>query len=292
MLVLAKHRNEYTKQLESLNQEFSELFRDYAGFENPPVLESHPVLEKIKKSLWIPATENQYLLGSLDLEEDGYSRIRDWCNQLEMLERNVIRTNEVIHDFFQERHQRHEGVEMDQLELVLEQQKVLIQESLKLQQENQKQIKQDQRLLMQQKKTISTQQNDIKKKEIELESKRQKLAEDQALLMAREQSQFLLDHHQQLISQQKDLLESVQHTGERLDQDKNWIKSLLKGLLDQQEKFQHLEDRMREREKDSMIRKEADLQHERGWIKVEKAKLRKSEIQESKRERPVSETIF
>ncbi|MDP6204365.1 MAG: hypothetical protein QF457_01035 [SAR324 cluster bacterium] len=63
-------------------------------------------------------------------------------------------------------------------------------------------------------------------------------------------------------------------------------------MLDQQEKFQHLEDRMREREKDSMIRKEADLQHERGWIKVEKAKLRKSEIQESKRERPVSETIF
>ena len=354
MLVLAKHRDEYTKQLETLNQEFSVLFRDYAGFENPPVLESHPVLEKIKKSLWIPATENQYLLGSLDLEEDGYSRIRDWCNQLEMLERNVIRTNEVIHEFFQERHQRHEGVEMDQLELVLEQQKVLIQESLKLQQENQKQIKQDQRLLMQQKKTISTQQNDIKKKEIELESKRQKLAEDQALLMAREQSlvqgetqleqkkellnevselirtqsqllseqvlrletlnqqlemntsspddkfnspnqedfEFLLDHHQQLISQQKDLLASVQLTGERLDQDKNWIKSLLKGLLDQQEKFQHLEDRMREREKDSMIRKEADLQHERGWIKVEKAKLRKSEIQESKREQPVSESIF
>ena len=88
------------------------------------------------------------------------------------------------------------------------------------------------------------------------------------------------------------LLESVQLTGERLDQDKNWIKSLLKGLLDQQEKFQHLEDRMREREKDSMIRKEADLQHERGWIKVEKAKLRKSEIQESKREQPVSESIF
>ena len=201
---------------------------------------------------------------------------------------------------------------------------------------------------------ISTQQNDIKKKEIELESKRQKLAEDQALLMAREQSlvqgesqleqkkellnevselirtqsqllseqvlrletlnqqlemntsspeekfnspnqedfEFLLDHHQQLISQQKDLLASVQLTGERLDQDKNWIKSLLKGLLDQQEKFQHLEDRMREREKDSMIRKEADLQHERGWIKVEKAKLRKSEIQESKREQPVSESIF
>ena len=187
MLVLAKHRDEYTKQLETLNQDFSDLFRDYAGFENPPVLESHPVLEKIKKSLWIPATENQYLLGSLDLEEDGYSRIRDWCNQLEMLERNVIRTNEVIHEFFQERHQRHEGVEMDQLELVLEQQKVLIQESLKLQQENQKQINQDQRLLMQQKKTISTQQNDIKKKEIELESKRQKLAEDQALFMAREQ---------------------------------------------------------------------------------------------------------
>ena len=46
MLVLAKHRDEYTKQLETLNQEFSELFRDYAGFENPPVLESHPVLEK------------------------------------------------------------------------------------------------------------------------------------------------------------------------------------------------------------------------------------------------------
>ena len=44
MLVLAKHRDEYTKQLESLNQEFSELFRDYAGFENPPVLDSHPCL--------------------------------------------------------------------------------------------------------------------------------------------------------------------------------------------------------------------------------------------------------
>ena len=54
MLVLAKHRDEYTKQLETLNQEFSDLFRDYAGFENPPVLESHPVLEKINKSLWIP----------------------------------------------------------------------------------------------------------------------------------------------------------------------------------------------------------------------------------------------
>ena len=30
MLVLAKHHDEYTKQLETLNQEFSDLFRDYA----------------------------------------------------------------------------------------------------------------------------------------------------------------------------------------------------------------------------------------------------------------------
>ena len=49
ILVLAKHRDEYTSQLQMLYQEFGELFRDYAGYENPPVLEAHPVFEKIKK---------------------------------------------------------------------------------------------------------------------------------------------------------------------------------------------------------------------------------------------------
>ena len=354
ILVLAKHRDEYTSQLQMLYQEFGELFRDYAGYENPPVLEEHPVFEKIKKTAWIPATEDQYLLGSLDLEGEGNSRIRDWCNQLDLLEKNVIGMNDVIHEFYQERNQRNQGIEMDQLELVLEQQKVLIQESLKLQQENQKQIKRDQRLLMQQKKTLASKQVNLKKKEEELQSNRQKLAEDQALLMAREESLqlgqtqleqnqgllidaaelirsqaqlmseevsrlekfnqetnqeapdeaellqtktkqdlgVLLSNHQDLHRQQKELLEGIENAGDRLDQDKNWIKSLLKGLLDQQEKFQHTEDQMREREKESIIRKETDLQNERGWIKVEKAKLQQSEIQKEEHETTVSDPLF
>ena len=266
----------------------------------------------------------------------------------------MIGMNDVIHEFYQERNQRNQGIEMDQLELVLEQQKVLIQESLKLQQENQKQIKRDQRLLMQQKKTLASKQVNLKKKEEELQSNRQKLAEDQALLMAREESLqlgqtqleqnqgllidaaelirsqaqlmseevsrlekfnqetnqeapdeaellqtktkqdlgVLLSNHQDLLRQQKELLEGIENAGDRLDQDKNWIKSLLKGLLDQQEKFQHTEDQMREREKESIIRKETDLQNERGWIKVEKAKLRQSEIQKEEHETTVSDPLF
>ena len=102
----------------------------------------------------------------------------------------------------------------------------------------------------------------------------------------------LLSNHQDLLRQQKELLEGIENAGARLDQDKNWIKSLLKSLLDQQEKFQHAEDQMREREKESTIRKETDLQNERGWIKVEKAKLRQSEIQKEEHETTVSDPLF
>ena len=353
-LVLVKHRDEYMYQLQKLNQDFGEIFRNYSGYENPPVLEADPVFDKLKKTSWIPATENQYLLGSLDLEEDGNSKVRDWCNQLEMLEKNVIRMNEVLQDFYLEKNQRNQGLEIDQMELVLEQQKVLIQESLKLQQENQKQIKRDQRLIIQQKKTIASKQSLLKIKEDELQKQSQKNGEDQALLMAREQSlqqaQIQLEqnqslliestelirkqaqlltqevgrleknnqetkkrvtdetdmvsthpsgilgklfiNHEELLIKQKELLEGMEQAEIRLDQDKNWIKNLLKNLLDQQEKFQNVEDRMREREKESIVRKESDLQQERGWIKVEKAKLRQSEILKEENKNTISDPLF
>ena len=236
----------------------------------------------------------------------------------------------------QEKNRDLRNEEMVKLEKMIEQQKALIEDSLKFQQDNQKTINREKRILQQQTKTVSNRFKELAKKEEVVLLQRQKMAEDQALLLAREerldkrekdlalnremlseilkmlekQKQAFLDGTTQLkilntemegkslslnteqhpgqvpsniitaqkslLEQQQKLLDGMESFNLRLEQDKTWIKSLLKGLLDQQEKFQRAEERIREREKEAMHRQETDLKQKRGWIKVEKAKLRKS----------------
>ena len=92
-----------------------------------------------------------------------------------------------------------------------------------------------------------------------------------------ESSSEIFETHQSLLEQQRQLLDGIESVSSRLDQDKIWIKSLLKGLLDQQEKFQQTEEKIREREQEAMTRQDAELKQKRGWIKVEKAKLHKKQ---------------
>ena len=92
-----------------------------------------------------------------------------------------------------------------------------------------------------------------------------------------ESSSEIFETHQSLLEQQRQLLDGIESVSSRLDQDKIWIKSLLKGLLDQQEKFQQTEEKIREREQEAMTRQDTELKQKLGWIKVEKAKLRKKQ---------------
>ena len=335
---LLKHREVYLQLHHQLEKELKELLKDYAGYENPPVLNHHPVFHDLKKNEWITAREGQYLLGSLDLDAEGEGMIVEWCSRLESLENQVSKLKQTILNLSEEKKSDLREEEMVKLEKMIEQQKALIQESLKLQQDSQKSINREKRVLQQQTKSVSGRLEEVEKKEEAVLLQRQKLAENQALLLAHEErldnrekdllqdreilnktlemlkkqeqaflegttrianlqrelqgksgqsvvrkkhgeesSSEIFETHQSLLEQQRQLLDGIESVSSRLDQDKIWIKSLLKGLLDQQEKFQQKEEKIREREQEAMTRQDAELNQKRGWIKVEKAKLRKKQ---------------
>ncbi len=344
---------DYHQQLNEFKREFQTLFKDYSGYESPPVLPPLPVFRELDPAAWVSEKEGQYLLGSLDLEEEAGNSVVEWCSRLQGLEENVNRLKNVIRELAEEKKQRDFEAEALKQKNALEKQESLMKQMLKQQEEQQKQIRRDLRKIQQQQKVLEKRDKELQEKEQQalieqkesqvrqtrLEEQEAGLREREKLVRQREEvmgnlskkmksqqqeSQKLLTqlsrmlagmrqrpedeaaatlspndvdrmefHTEQemLVQQQQELLSGLRKERDRLDQDKTWVKNLLKRLLDQHEKIQEAQDKVREVEREAISRQEDELQQERGWIKVERSRLRKEEIREEKDGRPVSDPL-
>ena len=119
---LLKHQEDYLQLHHNLEKELKELLKDYAGYENPPVLNHHPVFNDLKKNDWIAAREGQYLLGSLDLDVEGEGMIVEWCSRLESLENQVSKLRQTMLNLSEEKKSNLREEEMVKLEKMIEQQ--------------------------------------------------------------------------------------------------------------------------------------------------------------------------
>ncbi|MEE2717715.1 MAG: hypothetical protein VX610_09845 [SAR324 cluster bacterium] len=81
---------------------------------------------------------------------------------------------------------------------------------------------------------------------------------------------------QEILARQQQLLKKLEQDQQRLEQEKTWVKSLLRNLLDQHDRIHSVQSDLRISEQTHLLERESTLHAERGWLKVEQSKLRRS----------------
>jgi hypothetical protein len=81
---------------------------------------------------------------------------------------------------------------------------------------------------------------------------------------------------QEILARQQQLLKKLEQDQQRLEQEKTWVKSLLRNLLDQHDRIHSVQSDLRGTEQSHLLERESALHEERGWLKLEQAKLRRN----------------
>ncbi|MBQ31790.1 MAG: hypothetical protein CL923_04435 [Deltaproteobacteria bacterium] len=81
---------------------------------------------------------------------------------------------------------------------------------------------------------------------------------------------------QEILARQQQLLKKLEQDQQRLEQEKAWVKSLLRNLLDQHDRIHSVQSDLRGAEQSHLLERESALHEERGWLKLEQSKLRRS----------------
>ena len=324
---IRNHFSDYTIMLKNLNNEFLEIFKDYTGFDNPPVVSNHIFFKNLNKDDLIPARDGQYFLGSLESENETGGKTNVLFSKLLSFEKEISifkieidkiinnQTNNSISSESQEILKTLKFLETQFLEFVKSENnhiKLLndlkqnfsselkkISQRLGSFEKKQEIILKDEifkdeyrlilkkikehfkknEIVLDESESIYQNINDFYKKIDELfENKMSKLEKIVINLNDSTESErnefvdnnMIIDLKKSIEKHHK-LIKSMEMLSSRLNQDKSWIKGLLKGLLDQQERFQNAENRIFDRERESIIR-ENNIKQEKGWSKIEKSK--------------------